>query len=126
MRERELGLVRDDASPLRPEPDEDQPLVVPRGEVDEAVDAAANADHAASLDVVEQQLRRVSCLCSLLGREETLLTCRRLEEAVPVRVAYMLAQARNVSLTLCLCELPNGGIVPRPLRASSIDLISSR
>ena len=53
--------------------------------MDEPVDVPAYADGFARVDVVDEELRRVPGLGRLLGREQTLLTRRGLEEAVPVR-----------------------------------------
>jgi hypothetical protein len=83
---RERRLVREHAGPLGPEPHDGQLFVLARGEVDQPVDASSDAGDAATADVLQQQLRRVSGVCPLLRREVTVLGARRLVEAVPLVV----------------------------------------
>jgi hypothetical protein len=54
--EGERGLVRHDSSLVGPEPGGHQLLVLPRGEVDEPVDASLRASDAAGAYMLEQQL----------------------------------------------------------------------
>src|SRR5258706_9607318 len=97
--------VRDDASSLGPEPGCDKLLLFARGEVHEPVDPATNANGAPALDVVHEELGRIASLSRLLGREQALLTRRRLEESVPVRAVWRcLGHAQNVSQILVLCK----------------------
>jgi hypothetical protein len=84
--ERERGLVRVDAGALGPEPDDDELLVLLGGEVDQAVDTAADAGDASGPDMVTQELRRVPDLGRLPGGEVAGLTGGRLEETVPSRM----------------------------------------
>ena len=55
-----------------------------RREVNDAVDATQDADDSAILQVLDEELRRVSRERRLLRREVPILSDRKLEEAVPV------------------------------------------
>src|SRR5208283_1893388 len=79
---------------------------VSRREVDESVDAAADAYRGAARQVMDEKLRGVAGLGGLLRREEPLLCGRDLVEAVPVGVLRRArGHARNVSHALVLCKL---------------------
>ena len=94
-------LMRCDARPFGPEPRCDQPLVLAGGEMNEPVDPAADPNDAASIDVMDEQLRGVPHLGRLFGREQALLPNRDLKEAAPVRAFRMnFYHARNLMHTL--------------------------
>ena len=80
----ERRLVREDARLFRPEPDGGEVFVIARGEVDDAIDATPNTEHATSAEVMGNELRRVASLRRLLRGEEAVLGGRRLEELVPI------------------------------------------
>ena len=60
-------------------------IMFARWEMNDAVDAAANAGDSPILEVLEEELRGVPCLGRLARREMALLSDRKLENAVPVR-----------------------------------------
>jgi hypothetical protein len=82
---RERRLVREDARALRPEPHRGELFVLDVREVNEAVDTTALVHHAAGLEMLLEQLRRVARLGRLARREETRLGACHLEEGIPVR-----------------------------------------
>src|SRR5579872_5296053 len=67
----------------RPEPHRGEVLVFAGRKVDDAVDATPSAGHPAVLQVPLGKLGRVAGERRLLGRDETLVGDRQLEEAVP-------------------------------------------
>lgn len=78
--ERQRGLVRDHTGSFRPEPCDDQILVLTRREVDEPVDSSTPPHDPACADVLEEELRRVTGLGCLPGREITFLCAGRLKQ----------------------------------------------
>lgn len=81
---RERGPMREHGVTIRPQPDDHEVLVLSGRKVHEAIDAAANADQTARLNMLAQQLRRIACAGRLLGREVPLLRARGVVEAIPV------------------------------------------
>jgi len=77
-------MVRDDARPLRPEPDRDEIFVFTRRVVDQPIDAPANAGDPALVNVVREERRRVPCLGSLPGGEQAFLGSGGLVKTIPV------------------------------------------
>ena len=81
---RERGLVREDASALRPEPHRGELLVFDVREVNESVDTTPLVHDATGLEVLLEELRRVARLGRLACGEEPRLGARHVEERVPV------------------------------------------
>ena len=94
-------LMRKDTRAFGPQPRCDQPLVCTGGEMNEPVDPSAHPNDAATVKVMDEQLRGVPHLGCLFGREQALLPNRDLEEAAPVWAFHMnFYHAQNLSLTL--------------------------
>jgi hypothetical protein len=74
-------------------------------EVDDAVDAAADTEHATSAEVMGNELRRVASRGRLARGEEAVLRGRRLVELAPVgRVVRGGCDATNLSEAFVLCK----------------------
>src|SRR6266446_8812469 len=103
--EHERGLVREDPCSVGPEPERDQVLLLTRREMLEPVHSPPDANDLAAVEVLHQQLRRVSRVESLLRREVALLRKRSLVEAVPVRSRLSTrAHARILTCGLVCCK----------------------
>src|ERR1019366_332534 len=101
----ERRLVREDSDTLGPEPRAYELLVLAGGKMDNAVDAALDAYDTPARQVMDEKLRRVTSLCRLLGREQSLLGGRDLVEAIPVGMCFRQGlHAQNVSCALGLCK----------------------
>ena len=83
--EHQRSLVREHPCPIGPKPKGDQVLLLTGREMLEPVHTPPDASDLAAVEVLHQQLRRVSGVKSLLGREVALLRQGSLVEAVPVR-----------------------------------------
>ena len=103
--EHQRSLVREDPCPVGPQPEGDQVPLLTRREMLEPVHTPPDAGDLAAVEVLYQQLRRVSRVESLLRREVALLRKRSLVEAVPVR-SRLFAPSHAVILTfgLVLCN----------------------
>ena len=82
--QRERRLVRHDPGALRPQPRRDQFFVITRREVNEPIDAATHTNRTSGVDVVHKQLRRVTRVGRLLGREQPRLRRSGLKKTVPI------------------------------------------
>ena len=98
-------LMGEDAELLGPEPGRDEVLMLARWEVNETVDASAHPERTTALDVMQEELRGVTCLRRLLGGEAAVLRGGDLVELVPVwTVGEGSGHARNVKMALGLCS----------------------
>src|SRR5205814_3253521 len=102
--EHQRSLVREHPCPIGPKPKSDQVLLLTGREMLEPVHTPPDASDLAAVEVLHQQLRRVSGVKSLLGREVALLRQGSLVEAVPVRLRLCdpsHAVILTVGLVLC-------------------------
>jgi len=81
--ERQRSFVREDAGAIGPQPGDDQLVALAGGKMDQAVDAAVDAEHAARAKVMSDELRRIARVGGLLGGEEAVLCDGDFEELVP-------------------------------------------
>lgn len=103
--ERQGGLMGDYASLLGPEPGGHQLLVIGSWKVNKPVEPALGPCHAASLDVLSQELGGVTRLRSLFCCEIARLAGCNLEQSVPTRFFKLrLAHSQNVTPGLVLCK----------------------
>lgn len=92
------SVVRDNSRLFRPEPCDDEFVVLTPREVSDAIDASVNTNDATSLLQMmgEKGRRKASCAC-LLGREQPLLGGGNLLEAMPVWAILSAGHARKLS-----------------------------
>jgi len=76
--------MAEDALALRPQPEDNEVLLVARREVGQPVEPATGPGDTALSDVVLEELSRVAGVCSLADREVSLLLGGGLVEPVPV------------------------------------------